>query len=239
MLVVFVWMTWDDYHRSWKGYQKRFFHLDAQKTKADIEQAQQAIDQKSLQDLTAQLEEGRKTAEQHKSEQAEAEKALHAVQNDIYRDDLTYRKTKSTFDAVKFDYEEAAHDSSSHAAAIRKRMDELAAQMESYRVKLLEHDKRKAESEAALKKVTGAADEAQKKIEGLETSVARLQKKLKTVEPTGIMKPAIALLNAPLLDFVAPTIKIQQVVLERSPIDINFTRIPRADRCQTCHLAAD
>jgi cytochrome c2 len=42
-----------------------------------------------------------------------------------------------------------------------------------------------------------------------------------------------------MLDFVAPTIKIQQVVLDQMPIDINFTKIPRADRCQTCHLAAN
>ena len=42
-----------------------------------------------------------------------------------------------------------------------------------------------------------------------------------------------------MLDLIAPTIKIRQVVLNDMPLDLNFVRIPRADRCQTCHAAAD
>ena len=45
--------------------------------------------------------------------------------------------------------------------------------------------------------------------------------------------------NAPLLDFMAPTIKIQQVILPNVVDDVNFIRVPKMDRCQTCHLAID
>lgn len=239
MLLVLGWMTWDDYHRSWKSYQKRFFHLDGEKTRSEIEQARQAIDQKALEESRAGLDAARDALQQHAAEKAADEKTLQEVEKDIYRDDLVYRKLRSTFDAVRFEYEEAAHAGSDHAADLKGEMEHLASEMEKYRVILLAHDKRKAEGEAALKTLTAKMDEAQKQIEQLEAGTTRLEKRLETVAPAGFMKAAIALLNAPLLDFIAPTIRIQQVVLERSPLDINFARIPRADRCQTCHLAAE
>ena len=45
--------------------------------------------------------------------------------------------------------------------------------------------------------------------------------------------------NAPLLDFMAPTLKIQQLMLPNVVDDVNFIRVPKMDRCQTCHLAID
>jgi mono/diheme cytochrome c family protein len=38
---------------------------------------------------------------------------------------------------------------------------------------------------------------------------------------------------------MAPTIKIQQVILPNVVDDVNFIRVPKMDRCQTCHLAID
>src|SRR5207237_5901281 len=45
--------------------------------------------------------------------------------------------------------------------------------------------------------------------------------------------------NAPFLDFMALTIKIQQIVLPNIVDDVNFIRVPKMDRCQTCHLGID
>ena len=45
--------------------------------------------------------------------------------------------------------------------------------------------------------------------------------------------------NAPLLDFMAPTLKVQQIILPNVVDDVNFIRVPKMDRCQTCHLAID
>ena len=45
--------------------------------------------------------------------------------------------------------------------------------------------------------------------------------------------------DAPLLDFMAPTLKVQQVITPNIVDDVNFTRVPKMDRCMTCHLAID
>jgi mono/diheme cytochrome c family protein len=38
---------------------------------------------------------------------------------------------------------------------------------------------------------------------------------------------------------MAPTIKVQQIILPNVVDDVNFIRVPKMDRCQTCHLAID
>jgi len=45
--------------------------------------------------------------------------------------------------------------------------------------------------------------------------------------------------NLPLIDFLNPSMKIKQIVLPDLQKNINFTAIPRVDRCGTCHLALD
>ena len=64
----------------------------------------------------------------------------------------------------------------------------------------------------------------------------RLRKRLDVLAPS-VAKDYFR--NAPLLDFMAPTIKVQQIILPNVVDDVNFIRVPKMDRCQTCHLAID
>jgi cytochrome c2 len=237
LLLITGLMVYDDYNRGWKGYQKRFARLEAEKTRAQIKSAEDALDQKEVATLQEQLKEARGALEQRGSELEAARKRLRDIETANYRDDISFRTTKSTYDARKFDYEEARHENVSSALSYEKEMAELEKRLEVLRVTLLLHAKDKGEAEATLRGLTSERDAVQKKIDDLNAGGGRLQKKLQKVSPRGFMRVAIDLLNAPVLDFVAPTIRIQQVVLEKSPLDINFTRIPRADRCQTCHLS--
>jgi len=75
-----------------------------------------------------------------------------------------------------------------------------------------------------------------KQIEDLQTEQVRLGKRLTVLAPS-VTKDYFR--NAPLLDFMAPTIKVQQIILPNVVDDVNFIRVPKMDRCQTCHLAID
>ncbi|HXH27740.1 MAG TPA: hypothetical protein VNL37_01775, partial [Candidatus Polarisedimenticolia bacterium] len=239
LLLALGWMVLDDYSRGWKSYQVRFQRLEADKTRGEIDKAREAEDREALERQRHALAEARAAADQHARDRRAIQDRLRQVEKDAYKDDLAYRFTKSTFDAKKFDYEEARHHALPSAPALQRQMNDLEAQLETLRVRNQEHDKARAEAEAALKAITEKVDAAQKTLSDATATVDRLEKKLDTVAPRGFMRAAIDLLNAPLLDFIAPTLKIRQVVLDDIPIDINFTRIPRADRCQTCHLGAD
>ncbi len=65
---------------------------------------------------------------------------------------------------------------------------------------------------------------------------SRLNKRLGVIAPSALKD---YFRNAPLLDFMAPTLKVQQVILPNIMDDVNFIRVPKMDRCTTCHLAID
>ena len=239
LLGITVWMVYDDYSRSWKRYQAEFRRIEAGLVRTELEAAGQAVDSTALETARKDLEAARAEAGARGRELEEATARLRRIETDHYRTDLNFREVKSTYDARKFEYEEKKNEGHPHAADLQAEVQAMERRLESLRTTLLENDKARAAAAAAVKAVTGRADEAGDRIEALNAEAKRLQGRLEKVAPHGLMRAALAALNAPLMDFVAPTNKIQQVVLEKVPIDINFTRIPRADRCQTCHLAAD
>ncbi len=238
LLLVTVWMVLDDYTRDWKGYQKEFVRIEANRARAELQMAQENLDQQQLETLQQELEQARSGLEDKADQLQEAEVKLKESATLTYRDDLSYRTTKSTYDAVKFEYEEAVHLGSPSAAKLRIHMDALDDELEDFRIALMEHATATTAAEDAIADLTRQRDAAEEQIADLTSAFDGPRSKLDTVAPGGLMGVAIDMLNAPMLDFVAPTIKIQQVVLDQMPIDINFTKIPRADRCQTCHLAA-
>src|SRR5438876_119032 len=125
LLVTMGWMVYDDYSRGWKMYQKEFQRLEAEKTHAQIDAAAKAVDKDTLDVLLKQRGEAEAAAKQHAQDLEEARKKLREIESVAYRDDLAYRTTKSTFDAKKFDYEEAAHRGLPKAATIEKEMEDL------------------------------------------------------------------------------------------------------------------
>ena len=64
----------------------------------------------------------------------------------------------------------------------------------------------------------------------------RLSKRIDVIAPS-LLKDYFR--NAPLVDFMAPTIKVNQIILPNVVDDVNFIRVAKMDRCQTCHLAID
>ena len=85
--------------------------------------------------------------------------------------------------------------------------------------------------------VHGQVETVNKQITEMHAEQVRLQKQLDVLAPS-MTKSYFR--NAPLSDFMAPTLKIQQVILpEHRRRREDFIRVPKMDRCQTCHLAID
>src|SRR6185295_9806398 len=138
--------------------------------------------------------------------------------------------------AAKFQYDNAVQ--SGDAGAIKAR----SATREQTRQALLEalHQREVAEAgrddaQARLAAKEAALSEAEKKlkalqsgVDGIETRVANLNKGVDYF-----------VLNAPLMDFIKPSLKVEQVILPGLYQNINFTNIDRVDRCMTCHVASN
>ena len=99
--------------------------------------------------------------------------------------------------------------------------------------KLFTIDKGFADQIAAILKATV---ELKKQIAKLETDLEAKKRQIAKLEPTWHK----LVLNAPLMDAVAPSEKIDQNILPHFLEDVNFgASVFKIDRCTTCHLAID
>ncbi len=230
-----IWMVWDDYDRDWKTTQRRFGLLEMQVTQANFQQAGRSVDRNKLAPLQAQEAAARKNVETNQKKVDELQNKLKDADNRLYRATTDYQAMKATYDQDRYDFE--ATRVAGSASAARK---EQIARDEERRLTELNLAREKAEADKAelqrqLGQYTGQVAAVQKQIDDLTAEQTRLGKRLEVIAPS--VKDYFR--NAPLLDFMAPTFKVQQVILPNVVDDVNFIRVPKMDRCQTCHLAID
>ncbi len=116
---------------------------------------------------------------------------------------------------------------------------EIEAEAQRLRELNLEVQKVEAERaalQAELGKYTSEVGRLQKEIDQINFEQNRLQRVVANIEPSFVKD---YFRNAPLLDFMAPTLTVRQVVTPNVVDDVNFARVTKMDRCTTCHLAID
>jgi mono/diheme cytochrome c family protein len=231
-----VWMVWDDFDRDWKNTQRRFAQLQYQVTQAQYRQAAGAVDRAKLQQLQAQLAAARKSATANQEKVNAVQKKLDDVNIRLDRAQRDYQYAKATYDHDRYDFESTraagapgAAKKGEAVAALEKRLTDLDLAVQKLTAE-------RAGVQKELDQYTGQIGSTAKQIEDMHTEETRLQKLLDVQAPS-VTKDYFR--NAPLLDFMAPTIKVQQIILPSIVDDVNFTRVPKMDRCQTCHLAID
>lgn len=175
--------------------------------------------------------------------------------------DKKLRATRGDFQAAKFRHdEEKRHllDKKGDTAEAAREIEELNQHFAEKWVKPLERIE--AETEALRTKMDAAAQTlatyeaeqttlaqaagtplpaslpaVQKVLGDVARQVGDVQKKVDTVERTW----RNFVRNMPFVDFLAPSYKIEKVVLRDLPEDLNFEKVARVDRCKTCHVNID
>ena len=231
-----IWMVWDDYDRDWKNTQRQFANLEFQVTQAQRQQAAGAVDKAKIQQLQAQQKAAAQviTANQQKVDDLQAK--LADADKVLFRATLDYNYAKATYDQDRYDFEASRAAGASNAAAKQKLAEDEAKRLNELNLAMEKAIADRAEVQKQLGVYTSQAAAAQKQIEEMQAEQNRLGKRLTVLAPSASKD---YFLNAPLLDFMAPTIKVQQIILPNVVDDVNFIRVPKMDRCQTCHLAID
>ena len=231
-----VWMVWDDYDRDWKNTQRRFAQLEYEVTEAQLQQASRGVDRARLQQLEAQLEEASKAVASSQQQVDDLQEKLEDADNRLFRAATAYQTTKATFDQDRYDFEASRNAGASNAAAKGERVAELGRRATELNLEVERITAERAALQAELGKYTGQAAAIRTQMAEMTAEEERLRKRLDIIAPSAVKD---YFLNAPLLDFMAPTMKIQQVILPNIVDDVNFIRVPKMDRCRTCHLAID
>ncbi|MBI4553853.1 MAG: hypothetical protein HY710_16420, partial [Candidatus Latescibacteria bacterium] len=252
VLIAIVGMVWADYAREWKVWQRAFNDLEIARTERAIAQADSAIDKTQLQQLEDSLKVVNDQLTQRQSDIDAAQKRVNSLAAQWYKIDQVARFAKATYDAQKYEYEKAAQIDSVGAKKRREQLDQSLARLTDLNEQVKQIAAQRDSAEVSLTQLTADREQIQKRIADLELSRTRLEKKLASISrfnlSTLLSKDAGRILsglindffrNQPLVDFINPSLKIQQVVVDNIRENVNFSTIPKVDRCMTCHLAIE
>ncbi len=235
LTVVFVVMIVADYTRDWKTIQRTFMRLDAKLTR----ESALAARTKALDEEHGKLIEELRAARAEVAAKKESLRRLEAKLKDldprIYLADQEYKFTKASFDAERYKYEDTLAHAPASAPRAKKSFDRLVAELDQKTVRLAELKKQEA---AVLAEMDGI----QKKKKDLEAAIEKKTAafRLSRSKYASLKQDTLfQLRNAAILDMINPSLRIQQVQLPDQFINVNFMKIPKVDRCTTCHIAAD
>jgi len=231
-----LWMVWDDYDRDWKNYQRRFVQLETEVTRQNLEQAQGNIDQAKFTTLQAERTQAEQDRAANQQKIDALEDQLDAVDADLYRAQQDYQFQKAKYDAERYEYEALREEDPEDAEAMKAGVDEMYQTWLELGLRVEAVTAERDGIRAQIGTFTNRVNDINGQIRELTTETSRLQGRLDALAPNLVTS---YLLNAPLMDFMAPTLRVRQVITPTIVDDVNFTRVPKMDRCMTCHLAID
>jgi cbb3-type cytochrome oxidase cytochrome c subunit len=236
LFAFFAWMLWQDFNRDWKRTQAEFRRMERFRTQALI--AQEDATLQSNPEYVKVEQEKAAAEEELKQKTAEYDRAqdeVRDIQGVWYKADQAYRFKKAEYEANRYDYEEAVADHPKDAPKKKEQLDKSFNEMQGLLHELDKINDKKTAIEQRVEAFTKRKAELEKEIAKLTTKRDRMKRKEENLSAN----PANIFRNLPLVDFIGPSIKIQQVVVNDIYEDLNFIRIPRVDRCMTCHAAID
>jgi len=248
-LILMIWVdysggyiSWLALHgdRGWKPYQREFYKQEEKRLAADAKAAEVRANESGLSKMQDELKKTREELESKKGEEAKLKAVVDQLKVD---DDLLTRKftmEKAVRDQYRSSYEEAleANNLNQQAADVIEWKDKAESQNQI--VTKLDLYKQAADAklqtaQAKLDEIIGHEDDLQRSIKHLEDNVGLLTKRLNILTDKFVQ----GVVNAPIIEFAASTIKVEQIVAESHHIDVNFATVPRVDRCITCHKGID
>ena len=231
-----IWMVWDDYDREWKNTQRQFVNLEMEVTLANLEKAERGIDRNKLKAAETAVDAGQKKVDDSQQQVSEIRDQLTALDARMYRENQEYQFAKATYDQDRYLFEAARAAGSSSAEAMGQAVMALGNRVIDLDLVVQASTAERSGLTKQLEGLTGALTAATKQVDELWGEVDRLDTRLNVLEPSAVKT---YFRNAPLLDFMAPTLKVNQIILPNVVDDVNFTRVAKMDRCTTCHLAID
>ncbi len=231
-----IWMVWDDYDRDWKSTQRQFVELEYQVTQANLDQAGRDVDQNKLTELQSSLAAAQKNVEANQAKIDELNGQMAELDARLARESQDYQFAKATYDQDRYDFEAARAAGASDAERKGEAVKVLQQRTNDLQLQLEKTTAERNALQRQLDDILGESGKIQGQITEIQQEQGRLRTRLRVLEPS-VLKPYFR--DAPLLDFMAPTLKVQQVILPNIVDDVNFVKVAKMDRCQTCHLAID
>ena len=237
LFVTTIWMIWDDYSREWKQYQRQFFQMEREMTAEQIQEADAAVNQRELQRLQTELQAATEELDLKQTEISELEATLGTLNEKWTFADIEERTLKAIYDSEKFFYDDGV---AGRSVPIGKRMTQedfeaRAAEFLGARDARIAVEYERDTTEQAIRDTQARVSELNGERDALVQTATLLRRKAAAIA----QNVPNTFRNLPMVDFIDPSIEVQQVLVRNVTEDLNFAKVPRIDRCKTCHLGID
>lgn len=235
LTISLVWVIGQDYSREWKDWQRKFMRLKYEKAKSEWRAAQAQVDPKEFEALKAQLKQAGQDFKAKKPEAKKQEKEIREIELRLTKAQARYQDLKQYQDSYKYFIEETRAHHDPRAVEFEEKLKALLPDFEAAKLETDRLEGEKEKKEKALGELRAGEKRLEKELERITKEVDLTKRRLESAKPSLVKE----LLNLPMLDFLRPTLQIQQVVLEDLYDDYHFTKVQKVDRCTTCHLGID
>ncbi len=248
LLVTVIGMWVRDHARDWKAWQRLKKDTDVAQLQAEVEATGAGLDQAERDRLTAAIARAEESVAAKQTEldalyeeKARLEGVVYATSN------LGVQLIKSKLDTAKYEFEgerilhggdeEGLAASQEDFQALQQEFDDSQAEADAATIEL---DRVKADIALLEGELSAVQKESDEFFADLTLVESNLEKLAPTTEKSGFLRTHFEKLrNQPMLDMLARTEQINQIVLDKLHDNYNFMYVGRIDRCTTCHLGID
>lgn len=230
-----VGIVWTDYNREWKDYQKKFVALKLKKTREEIKAVEASLDKAKVAELQKELADAEKEFASHRQDYKKLQDEIERLGTRIAKTRTQYQTLKQYQDSYRYYFEEYSNHKDPKAASYKKKLDEITPKVSQWKINVDALEKDRDQKTQALQDYELKEKDLKRSLDKVLADKTRLEKRAEKLKPSIVND----VLNAPMLDFVAPSLRVQQIVLENLQDDYHFAKVQKVDRCTTCHLGID
>ncbi len=239
-LLLLIWTFADDYSRSWRTYQSEFRQMEIVQTDSLLKLEEKILNEMSeYQEALSLLKTVEESLTEKDEELERLEDELSSLGDDKYAASQEYISVKAEYDVAKYLYEEAVAKGHGDPEETGSKLERLEASLLQHRLKSEEAEQKYEDIEEQILGIKADKKAAQDQISRLRRKAEVLGKKLQKVDPDEMTfgnRLGNSIRDLPVLDFLAPYYKIDQIVIKDITEDLNFANVPKVDRCTTCHM---
>ena len=237
LLATVLWVFLDDYIRPWKIVQLEARQIERKKLDEQIAEEEETIDGDKLQGLERELHEARAQLAQRTGEREEISDSLREIQKEITAETITGGRLNALSADQNYRYEQAQGHGANRAQVERLRRDllEYRRQFAQSRERMKGLEGRQKSLRSQLAEISAQETEAQRALD----EMLRRKNLLELARNKTNSDIVFFVRNAPFFDFMDPTLRIEQLVVDTALDDRYFQHVPKVDRCITCHTFID
>ena len=224
-----------DYVRGWKWFQMEFMRIQRERIEQELSAKNDDEIRKKLAELDELAKERQVEIARDRQDLLRAQKELEEWEGRHYAADQDFRFAKALLDAKRYELEASIVQKLATRPVKQREFDELSDRVDQLNLRLQQVTRDRDRARQHVDQWLGRIREVEDRRKELTAEIDLLTKQRATVSTNR----DFFILNAPMLDFINPTMRVEQVVLNDLFIDMNYMSVPRVDRCQTCHRAID